>query len=94
MTLFLDAAPAGPEPGAPPRTLAALRALLADGEPHPLPDRRSLRLALRLALRGECRVYSVYGPLPDRRVWAVATGSPWRYSFAAGCWYRDLRRRP
>ena len=68
-----------------PRTLAALRDLLADGEPHPLPDRRSLRLALRLALRGECRVY---GLLLDRRVWAVRADSPWRYSFAAECWWR------
>ncbi|HEX7088783.1 MAG TPA: hypothetical protein VF192_01535 [Longimicrobiales bacterium] len=70
-----------------PRTLAALRDLLADGEPHPLPDPRAVRLASRLALRGECRVY---GPLPDRRAWAVRTDSPWRWSCEARCWWRRV----
>ncbi|HEY8468208.1 MAG TPA: hypothetical protein VIL18_01130 [Longimicrobiales bacterium] len=90
MTLFLDGRPAGPPPPASLRTLTDLRRALESGEPVPLPDRRAVRLATRLALRGEA---VVYGPLPDRRAWAVRADSPWRWSWSAGCWFRDLRRR-
>lgn len=68
-------------------TLRELRALLANGEPHPLPDRAALRAAFLLALRHEA---VVFGPLPDGEPWAVAASSPWRWSHEAGCWYRRV----